>query len=96
MTVKVFKMINGEDILASVKKENADCYVIDKPAVIVIQKNQEGQTSVGLAPYMPYVEDSITLRLTAVSCEAIPDVNLANEYSRLFGSGIQIANVMPN
>lgn len=96
MTVKVFKMVNGEDILANVKQENADYFVIDKPAVIVIQRTEKGEPSVGLAPYMPYVDDEIKLMTTAISCEATPDVKLANEYSRLFGSGIQIANIMPN
>lgn len=96
MTVKVFKMVNGEDILAKVKQENADHYIIDKPAVIVIQRTEKGEPSVGLAPYLAYVDGEIKLLSTAVALEAIPDVKLANEYSRLFGSGIQIANIMPN
>jgi hypothetical protein len=50
---------------------------------------------VGIAPYMPYAEGKVTIRITAIAAEADADQKLVNEYNRLFGSGIVIANVIP-
>jgi hypothetical protein len=44
---------------------------------------------------MPYAEGKISIRTTAIAAEGEPDQKLVNEYNRLFGSGIVIANVIP-
>jgi hypothetical protein len=45
-----------------------------------------------MAPYMPYATGNIELHKQAIASSGIPDVKMENEYSRLFGSGIQIAS----
>ena len=90
MNVKVFKLINGEDLIAQVK-ENADSFLIESAASIVMQQTERG-VGVALAPYMPYAADELTLYKTAITAVGEPEVQLLNEYSRIFGSGIQIAS----
>ena len=88
--IKVFKMINGEEIIA--KAEVCELgYKISDPAAIVIQQTEKG-VGVGLAPYMPYANSEITLYFTGIASEGTPNVNMENEYNRIFGSGIQIAS----
>lgn len=88
--IKVFKLINGEELISKVELTEAG-YNLKDPAAIVIQQTEKG-VGVGLAPYMPYALSEITLNATAVVSEASPNLNMENEYNRIFGSGIQIAS----
>jgi len=96
MTVKIFKMINGEVIMADIVSEDfgQGHYVVNEPASVMLQE-RDGGMGVGIAPYMPYAEGRVNIRLNAIAAEADADQKLANEYNRLFGSGIVIANVIP-
>lgn len=90
MTVKVFKLISGEELIAEVTSGSAEGYFLETPASIMLQQTEKG-IGVGLAPYMPYVEGKPYLYKSAIASEGEPADAMRNEYSRLFGSGIQIA-----
>ena len=90
MTVKVYKMINGEDIIGEEVKADSTNYEIKAPAQIVLQQTEKGM-GVAIAPYMPYASGNINLYYSAIAAECIPDQNMINEYNRIFGSGIQVA-----
>lgn len=94
MTVKIFKMINSEVVIGEVVSEQVDHYVLKNPANIGLQQTDSG-VSVGIAEYMPYAAGNVTLRYSAIASEAEPEQKLANEYNRLYGSGIVIANQIP-
>lgn len=88
--IKVFKLINGEELISKAT-ETSTGWTLNSPAQIVMQQTKEG-VGVALAPYMPYASGDIQMYRHAVTSEANPDVKMENEYSRLFGSGIQIAS----
>lgn len=90
MTVKVYKMINGEDIIGEEAKADSANYVIKSPAQVVLQRTETGM-GVALAPYMPFASGDIKLYYSAIAAECTPDQNMINEYNRIFGSGIQVA-----
>lgn len=94
MSMKVFKLIGGEEIIASVTSGSDAGFHLDNPASIMMQQTENG-VGVGLAPYMPYVSGKVYLYKSAIASEGDPDVNMENEYSRIFGSGIQLASSMP-
>lgn len=90
MTVRVFKLINGEELISK-STEIDKGYALENPAVIMIQQTEQG-VGVGVAPYMPYAKDAkVTLYSTSIASEGSPDLKMENEYNRIFGSGIQIA-----
>jgi len=39
---------------------------------------------------MPYAESNITLYASSIATEGTPAKNMANEYNRIFGSGIEV------
>lgn len=91
MTVRIYKLIGGEDVIASVKENTPNFVVLQDPATIIIQNDGSGRMGLGLAPYAPYAKDgTTTLFLSAVAAVCTPDLKLENEYNRLFGSGIEI------
>lgn len=88
---KVYKLSSGEEIIAEVFNILGEVIILKNPAIIIMQQTQQGM-GIGLAPFMPYAEEEkVTISKSAVVAEAIPATNMVNEYSRIFGSGIQIA-----
>ena len=94
MTVKIFKTTNGEVIIGEVVATNHDHYELKAPANIGLQQTDSG-VQVGIAEYMPYAAGNVTLRFHAIASEGEPEQKLANEYNRLYGSGIVITNQLP-
>lgn len=95
--VKCYQLMSGQDIMGDVS-DNGDTITIRQPAAIhmVPSQTQQGQFGIALMPYAPYAEfNKITLNKHAITAEFDPAVDLLNNYNKLFGSGIQIANVMP-
>ena len=90
MKVKVFKLINGEELISEIFNYFDQTVELKKPAQIMVQQTERGM-GVGLAPYMPYVEGNVHLYRNAIASEGEPVEQMQNEYNRLFGSGIQIA-----
>jgi hypothetical protein len=88
--IRVFKLINGEELISKAIKTDTG-WTLNSPAQIVMQQTKDG-VGVALAPYMPYASGEIQMYQHAVTSEANPDVKMENEYSRLFGSGIQIVS----
>lgn len=90
MKFRVFKLINGEEIISEIFNYYDQTVELKKPAQIMVQQTERGM-GVGLAPYMPYVDGNVSLYRNAIASEGAPVEQMQNEYTRLFGSGIQIA-----
>ena len=90
MNIKVFKMMNGEEIIGAVTAGSEVGYFLENPATIMVQQNEQGQVGVGLAPYMPYVQGKVYIYKSAISSEGDPESKMAKEYNRIFGSGIEV------
>ena len=91
MTVKAYRLISGEDIIADVDIE-IDGYTFKNPAQIVMQQTQDGRVGAAFAPFAPYAKDNKVLMYPdSVVGEMELDIKLINEYNRIFGSGIVIA-----
>lgn len=89
MKVKVFKLLDGTELIAEQFQAFDQFLELKSPAAIVLQQTERG-VGVALAPYMPYVEGTYKLMRTSVAVEGEPNLQMQNEYSRIFGSGIQI------
>ena len=57
--VKVFKLINGEELISEVFNTYEGQYELKHPANIMLQQTANGQMGVGIAPYMPYASGKI-------------------------------------
>lgn len=88
--IVVYKTVTGEELIGEVFNRYDSFIELKNPAQIILQRTEQGM-GVGLAPYMPYVEGNLNLSRSAILAEGIPNQQMANEYNRIFGSGIQIA-----
>jgi hypothetical protein len=87
---KLFKLISGEEILATVKDETPTSFTIVDAVTLVYQPAGDGKMTVGFAPFMAYASGPITLYASSVATEAVPNDQMKQEHTRIF-SNIVIA-----
>lgn len=96
--IKCIQLVNGHDIIGDVKlsSTNAEVYELKEAAAIHMVPGQQGtQFSIGMIPFMPYADGPIEIHRDKIVLEFDPSPEMRNNYSKLYGSGIEIANVMP-
>lgn len=94
--IKVLQLVTAQEIIGEVT-ETADTFTVKNPATIhLVPQGQGTSFGVGLIPFMPYLDGSeVNINKDKVVIIAEPSVEMRNNYNKMFGSGIQIANVMP-
>jgi hypothetical protein len=92
--IKIIQLVTAQELIGNVDEQET-CYVIKDAANIHMVPQQGGSFGIGMIPFMPYVEGSLTINKDKVVIVAEPTVEMRNNYSKMFGSGIEIANVMP-
>jgi len=88
--IQVFKMVSGEEMIATIAGEASDHYVLEDAVTLIYQNMQDGRMSAGFAPFMPYAEGEIKLLKTSVACVADVKEQMVQEYTRIF-SKIMVA-----
>lgn len=89
--IRLFKFVSGEEIIADVKVTEPDGYVLSDAVTLVYRPQDGGQMTVGFAPFMPYASGNITIKNTSILASSDPQEDLKNEFNRIFGSGIVLA-----
>jgi hypothetical protein len=95
--IKCIQLVNGHDLIGDIEEQGSN-YIVKDPAAIhmVPSQNGNGQFGIGLIPFMPFSEtNKISVVKDKVVIEFEPSIEMRNNYSKMFGSGIEIANVMP-
>lgn len=93
--IKVLQLVTAQEIIGEVDLDQHGYTVKDPATIHLVPQGQGSSFGIGLIPFMPYIEGSIKISKDKVVIEAEPSVEMRNNYSKMFGAGIQIANVMP-
>ena len=96
MSLYIIRLITGEDLIGELditksKDHEHKYYKMKNVGIVQLVPTKDG-VGISLYPYAPYAEDSeFTFKEEHVMTTYKPSVDLQNNYSRMFGSGIQIA-----
>jgi hypothetical protein len=93
MALTCIKTALGEDLLGEVTVHQ-DTVEIDTPLMIMIVPAQQGQYTIGLAPYMLFSSTkkfSFPKNHVVLMCE--PADQLRNDYNRITGKGIVVPKI---
>lgn len=100
MNVQCFILTSGETIIADSLLFETDFVgstrpiTLMNPAQLFMQQISEGRMGLSMIPYATFAEKhEIKLNQHAIAAQFTPNVELTNEYSRLFGTGIQLATM---
>jgi hypothetical protein len=97
MTLKLVTFKTNHTILAEVDCTKNDEVVLKEPVQVIMQPTKEGPM-MAFAPFLEYCEEfntGIKITMDNVLCITTPSRELGNQYNKVFGSGIQIASVIP-
>ena len=97
MSLYIVRLITGEDLIGELdvlKTQNQEHkkYKLTNVGIVQLVQTKDG-VGISLYPYAPYAEQSeFTFKEEHVMTTYKPSLDLENNYSRVFGSGIQIAS----
>lgn len=97
MTVKLITFKTNHTLIGDVVSENETTIKLKQPVQVIVQPGKEGNM-LGFAPFIDFAEEFMTgvdIPRDAILFMSTPVVDLMNQYNRIFGSGIQIANSLP-
>ena len=86
------KLTTGEEIICNeVETDHYD----NIASIIMVPSQGSQQVGLGLAPFMPYTEESkFCIEASKIVCKGTPTKEMLNNYNRIYGSGIQIASTL--
>ena len=87
MDIKVFKLVNAEEILAETVSETDTSITVRNPLLVVLQRTPQGEVGVGFLPYMSYAENKeFTFNKDHVIFAKGVEDSLKNQYNTVFGN----------
>ena len=96
MTTKLITLKTNHTILGDIT-EKGNILIIKKPVQVIVQPTQEGPM-MAFAPFLDYSEEfttGISFSTADILCINTPKRELENQYSKMFGTGIEIASAIP-
>ena len=94
--IKLVTFKTNQTILGEVE-EQVDFLVVKQPVQVVMQPTKDGP-AVAFLPFLEFAQEfktGININRNDVLVVTSPITELENQYNQIFGSGIQIANVIP-
>lgn len=92
MSIQVFKLLTGEEVLGELESQSETEYVVCNPVGIAVVRGKDGQPNVGFAPFPIHSEQkkdfTIALAKKHVVYSYVPAEDFITNYNQLFGSGI--------
>lgn len=97
MTLKLITFKTNQTLIGEIVSETATHITLKQPVQVIVQPTKEGPM-MGFSPFLEFADEfktGISLPKDNIQCTTTPMVELANQYNQVFGSGIQIASVIP-
>lgn len=85
MSVTLFKLISGEEIIGTLVGTSPDYVELKDTVTIAYHPTNDGKMSAGFASHMPYTDGNLILYSSAIAFRANLKEDMLNEYKRIFG-----------
>ena len=96
MTTKLITLKTNHTLLGDISEKDG-FVTIKKPVQVIMQPTKEGPM-MAFAPFLDYCDEfktGVVINAMDILCTTTPVVELENQYSKMFGTGIEIASAMP-
>ena len=92
MDIIALKLITGEEVLGEIESQSETEFVLVNPVGIAVVRGQNGQPSVGFAPFPIHAEQktgsTIAIAKKHVVYSYVPAEDFINNYDQIFGTGL--------
>ena len=97
MSIRLITFKTNQTLIGEVDCTDNNEVIIKQPVQVIMQPTKEGPM-MGFAPFLDYAEEfksGIKFGMDNILVISTPVRELENQYNQVFGSGIQIASVIP-
>ena len=97
MSIRLITFKTNQTLIGEVDCTNNNEVVIKQPVQVIMQPTKDGPM-MGFAPFLDYAEEfksGIKFSMDNILVITTPVRELENQYNQVFGSGIEIASVIP-
>lgn len=95
--IKLITFKTNQTIMGEIEEVMEGVYSVKQPVQVVMQPTKEGP-AIAFLPFLEFAQEfktGIKIPKSEVLVVTSPITELENQYNQIFGSGIQIANVIP-
>jgi hypothetical protein len=85
MSVKIFKLMTGEEIVAEITNESDSSVSLKNCVALVLQPSRDGKLGFGFVPFGAMVDGDITISKDKLLFTAEASDDLKNNYNSMFG-----------
>jgi hypothetical protein len=94
--IKLFRLINGEEVVGELEESASGTYTIKNPCAIGLVPTATGQVTLNMQPWLIFSDSkSVTIKDDHILFKTGVDIKILNKYNEIFGSGIVIAQQTP-
>lgn len=96
MSIRLITLKTNHTLLSSLDVDGS-YYILKEPVQVIMQPTKEGPM-MAFSPFLDYCEEfktGIRIQKEDVLCITTPMREIENQYNQVFGSGIQIASMIP-
>lgn len=91
MTIKIVKLVSGEELAVEITEENESSVTFKNPVACVLQRSQQtGGAALGFMPWMHAADGPFTVDKSKIICVANVADEVKNGYNQIFGAGIVV------
>jgi hypothetical protein len=91
MTIKILKLVSGEELAVEITEENDSSVTFKNPVACVLQRSQQtGGAALGFMPWMHAADGPFTVDKSKIICVANVAEEVKNGYNQIFGAGIVV------
>ena len=94
MDILIFKLVTGEEVLGELESQSETDFVVLNPVGVAVVRGQNGQPSVGFAPFPLHAEQKKDATLVLAKKNVVyyytPADDFISNYKQIFGSGIVV------
>ena len=97
MSIRLITFKTNQTLIGEVDCTDNNEVIIKQPVQVIMQPTKDGPM-MGFAPFLDYAEEfksGIKFSMDNILVISTPVRELENQYNQVFGSGIQIASVIP-
>lgn len=84
MTVKIFKLTTGEEIIGEVVNETEHSVSLENPLAIMLRPSQDGFTY-GFVPWCHMIDGAKEIALSNIVVSGLASDDVKNTYNSMFG-----------
>jgi len=91
MTLRILRLLTGEEILGDIKEETDTHYRIENPCSIGLTMGQNGKPALNMQPMLILSDQKVVnIKKEHVTFDVSVAIEIQNKYNDVYGSGIVV------